>query len=168
MTLYNNTILFDERIHTSIKLFFRIRSLGSAALNACMVASGRADAYYEQGVHCWDIAAAVVVVREAGGVCIMPTGEGGEREREREREREGEKWGGGEGGTEKERGGREVERERIRECRMMIVKFYVCMPLFISGEPLDVMKRALLCTSTQELASKIVPHMKHIDYAEDK
>ena len=65
--------------------FFRIRSLGSAALNACMVASGRADAYYEYGVHCWDIAAAVVIVREAGGVCIMPTGEwrGGGRGRER-------------------------------------------------------------------------------------
>ena len=39
-----------------------------------MVASGRADAYYEYGIHCWDIAAAVVVVQEAGGVCIMPTG----------------------------------------------------------------------------------------------
>ena len=52
--------------------------MGSAALNACMVASGRADAYYEYGVHCWDIAAAVVIVQvqEAGGVCIMPTGEG--------------------------------------------------------------------------------------------
>jgi hypothetical protein len=129
-----------------------------------MVASGRADAYYEHGVHCWDIAAAVVVVREAGGVCIMPTGEGRERGG---REREREKWGGREG-AEKERGGREVERERIRECHMMIVKIYVCMPLIISGEPLDVMKRALLCTSTQELASRIVPHMKHIDYAEDK
>ena len=51
--------------------------MGSAALNACMVASGRADAYYEYGVHCWDIAAAVVIVQEAGGVCIMPTGERG-------------------------------------------------------------------------------------------
>ena len=60
--------------------------MGSAALNACMVASGRADAYYEYGVHCWDIAAAVVIVREAGGVCIIPTGEW-ERERERERGR---------------------------------------------------------------------------------
>ena len=50
--------------------------MGSAALNACMVASGHADAYYEYGVHCWDVAAAVVIVQEAGGVCIMPTGEG--------------------------------------------------------------------------------------------
>ena len=76
----------------------RVRCLGSAALNACMVASGRADAYYEYGVHCWDIAAAVVVVREAGGVCIMPTGEGGGRlcvreERVSECEREGEREG---------------------------------------------------------------------------
>ena len=48
------------------------------------------------------------------------------------------------------------ERERLH--------FFICC----LGEPLDVMKRALLCASTQELASKIVPHMKHIDYAEDK
>ena len=111
--------------------------MGSAALNACMVASGRADAYYEYGVHCWDIAAAVVIVREAGGVCIMPTGEG-RRERERER-----------------------ERERVPHLNFMCTSI-------ISGEPLDVMKRALLCISTQELGSAIVPHMKHIDYVEDK
>ena len=36
------------------------------------------------------------------------------------------------------------------------------------GEPLDVMKRALLCASTQELAAKVVHHMKHIEYPEDK
>lgn len=53
-----------------------IRSLGSAALNSCMVASGCADSYYEYGVHCWDIAASVVIIQEAGGVCISPSGMG--------------------------------------------------------------------------------------------
>jgi fructose-1,6-bisphosphatase/inositol monophosphatase family enzyme len=44
------------------------------------------------GVHCWDIAAAVVIMREAGGVCIMPKGEGREGGgREREREEKGER-----------------------------------------------------------------------------
>ena len=74
--------------------------MGSAALNACMVASGRANAYYEYGVHCWDIAAAVVIVREAGGVCIMPTGEGEGGGRGREKEGGRERWGEKEGERE--------------------------------------------------------------------
>jgi len=49
--------------------------LGSAALNMCMVAQGGADAYCEFGVHCWDIAAGDVILREAGGVTLYPTGE---------------------------------------------------------------------------------------------
>ena len=40
----------------------------------CMVACGSADAYFEYGIHCWDIAAADVIVREAGGVTMYPTG----------------------------------------------------------------------------------------------
>lgn len=55
-------------------LVCRIRVTGSAAVNMCLVASGQADAYYEYGVHCWDIAAGDILVREAGGVCMMPTG----------------------------------------------------------------------------------------------
>lgn len=47
---------------------------GSAALNMCQVASGQADAYYEYGIHCWDIAAGDIIVREAGGVSMMPNG----------------------------------------------------------------------------------------------
>ncbi|KAJ3154112.1 Inositol monophosphatase 2 [Geranomyces michiganensis] len=44
-----------------------VRSLGSAALNMCYVARGALDAYWEAGVHAWDVAAATVVLREAGG-----------------------------------------------------------------------------------------------------
>lgn len=55
--------------------FHSIRSLGSAALNACMVACSSVDGYFEYGVYCWDIAASVIIVREAGGVVIYPTGE---------------------------------------------------------------------------------------------
>ncbi|KAL5467589.1 hypothetical protein EMCRGX_G031844 [Ephydatia muelleri] len=51
------------------------RCIGSAALGMCMVACGSADAYFEYGIHCWDIAAADVIVREAGGVTMFPTGE---------------------------------------------------------------------------------------------
>ncbi|KAA0719232.1 Inositol monophosphatase 1 [Triplophysa tibetana] len=45
-----------------------IRGVGSAAINMCLVASGCVEAYYEIGVHCWDIAAGAVIVSEAGGV----------------------------------------------------------------------------------------------------
>jgi myo-inositol-1(or 4)-monophosphatase len=45
-----------------------IRRGGSAALELCGVACGRLDAYFERGVNHWDVAGAVVIVREAGGV----------------------------------------------------------------------------------------------------
>ena len=45
-----------------------LRRLGAAALDLCFVAAGRLDAYYEWGVHPWDIAAGILVVTEAGGV----------------------------------------------------------------------------------------------------
>lgn len=45
-----------------------IRRGGSAALDLCAVAAGRLDAYYERGVHSWDIAAGWLLVTEAGGI----------------------------------------------------------------------------------------------------
>ena len=47
-----------------------IRRTGSAALDLAYVACGRADAYFEAGVKPWDIAAGVLLVREAGGRCM--------------------------------------------------------------------------------------------------
>lgn len=44
-----------------------IRSMGSAALNLCSIANGHADAYYEFGLHIWDMAAAALILTEAGG-----------------------------------------------------------------------------------------------------
>jgi myo-inositol-1(or 4)-monophosphatase len=47
-----------------------VRRTGSAALDLAYVACGRADGYFEAGVQPWDIAAGVLLVREAGGrVC---------------------------------------------------------------------------------------------------
>jgi myo-inositol-1(or 4)-monophosphatase len=46
----------------------KLRAMGSAALDLAYVAAGRLDAYIEQGVNLWDIAAGVVLVEEAGGV----------------------------------------------------------------------------------------------------
>jgi myo-inositol-1(or 4)-monophosphatase len=44
-----------------------VRRTGSAALDLAYVAAGRVDAYFEAGVQAWDIAAGVLLVREAGG-----------------------------------------------------------------------------------------------------
>ena len=47
-----------------------VRRTGSAALDLAWVACGRADAYFEAGLQPWDIAAGILLVREAGGrVC---------------------------------------------------------------------------------------------------
>jgi myo-inositol-1(or 4)-monophosphatase len=45
-----------------------IRRLGSAALNICYVACGRVDAYWASSVNAWDIAAGVLIAREAGAL----------------------------------------------------------------------------------------------------
>lgn len=47
-----------------------LRSLGSAALNMCGVASGELDAYWEGGCWAWDVAAGWVIVEEAGGLVV--------------------------------------------------------------------------------------------------
>ncbi|KAG5268407.1 hypothetical protein AALO_G00212270 [Alosa alosa] len=47
-----------------------IRGSGTAATNMCMVASGAVEAFFEIGIHCWDIAAGAVIVTEAGGVLM--------------------------------------------------------------------------------------------------
>lgn len=44
-----------------------IRRFGSAALDLAFVAAGRLDGYWEQGIHAWDMAAGMLMVREAGG-----------------------------------------------------------------------------------------------------
>ncbi|WP_061006026.1 inositol monophosphatase family protein [Mycolicibacterium mucogenicum] len=49
-----------------------IRRVGSCALDLCMVAAGRLDAYFESGVHVWDWAAAALVAEEAGAVVRLP------------------------------------------------------------------------------------------------
>ncbi|XP_067329901.1 inositol monophosphatase 1 isoform X2 [Channa argus] len=47
-----------------------VRSAGSAAINMCLVASGCVEAYYEIGIHVWDVAASSLIVSEAGGVLM--------------------------------------------------------------------------------------------------
>jgi len=44
-----------------------LRRFGAAALDLAWVAAGRIDAYWERGLSPWDMAAGIVLVREAGG-----------------------------------------------------------------------------------------------------
>jgi myo-inositol-1(or 4)-monophosphatase len=56
-----------------------IRRAGACAIDLCLVAAGRVDAYYERGPHAWDFAAGGLVAHEAGarieGLRGAPAGE---------------------------------------------------------------------------------------------
>ncbi|XP_068200085.1 inositol monophosphatase 1-like [Antennarius striatus] len=47
-----------------------LRGSGTAATNMCLVATGAVEAFFEIGIHCWDIAAGAVIVKEAGGLLM--------------------------------------------------------------------------------------------------
>lgn len=45
-----------------------IRRFGAAALDLAYVAAGKYEGFWERGLSPWDIAAGIVLVREAGGI----------------------------------------------------------------------------------------------------
>jgi myo-inositol-1(or 4)-monophosphatase len=45
-----------------------VRRYGSAAIDLCMVACGRLDAYYEEHLNSWDLAAGALIAAEAGAI----------------------------------------------------------------------------------------------------
>lgn len=51
--------------------FSDMRSIGSAACSLCYVASGRSAVYYEEFLHLYDIAAGMLILREAGGMVSL-------------------------------------------------------------------------------------------------
>jgi myo-inositol-1(or 4)-monophosphatase len=53
-----------------------IRRQGAAALDLAYVACGRVDAYWERHLNSWDIAAGIILVREAGG--FVSSADGGD------------------------------------------------------------------------------------------
>ena len=63
--LAHRTFQMVEKAYTRV---LEIRRTGSAALDICYVASGKADLYFELILRPWDYAAAIVIVEEAGGV----------------------------------------------------------------------------------------------------
>ncbi len=51
-----------------------IRRLGSAAVDLCLVADGRLDLFYEEGLNPWDVAAGWLIATEAGAQVHGPDG----------------------------------------------------------------------------------------------
>jgi myo-inositol-1(or 4)-monophosphatase len=51
-----------------------VRRLGSAAIDLAYVAAGRLDGYWELKVGAWDVAAGILLVREAGGIATRVDG----------------------------------------------------------------------------------------------
>ena len=47
---------------------FLNRKSGCAALDMAYVASGRYDGYYQKNLNIWDIAAGIILIKEAGGI----------------------------------------------------------------------------------------------------
>src|SRR5581483_6854160 len=45
-----------------------VRRFGAASLDMAWVAAGRFDGFWERGLHLWDSAAGMVLIREAGGI----------------------------------------------------------------------------------------------------
>ena len=57
----------NENIKQKINSKLSIRIAGSAALDMAYVASGRYDGYFQKNLNLWDIAAGIIIVKEAGG-----------------------------------------------------------------------------------------------------
>jgi myo-inositol-1(or 4)-monophosphatase len=62
-----NRLAFARTMSTLMPQVAGIRRFGSAALDLAWTAAGRYDGYWEVGIKPWDIAAGMLIVREAGG-----------------------------------------------------------------------------------------------------
>ena len=58
--------IFSEYINVSNEVS-NVRKFGSAALDMAYVACGRFDGYWQRELNYWDIAAGIIVIKEAGG-----------------------------------------------------------------------------------------------------
>ena len=58
---------FKEYLKISKATLSPIRKLGSAALDLAYVAAGRCEAFWQRNLNYWDVAAGIILVREAGG-----------------------------------------------------------------------------------------------------
>lgn len=62
------------RLEAFVSIAHGIRTMGSAALTLCHVAMGAVEGYHSDNLMPWDVAAGVLIIREAGGVVIDTNG----------------------------------------------------------------------------------------------
>ena len=62
-----NSCLFATGGKSKIEIDLPIRKSGSAALDIAYVAAGRYDGYFQNDLNLWDIAAGIIILKEAGG-----------------------------------------------------------------------------------------------------
>ncbi len=75
---YRKEELGERTFDLSREIFYRaldLRRCGSAALDLSYLAAGRNDAFYELSLYPWDIAAGMLLIREAGGIITTASGE---------------------------------------------------------------------------------------------
>ena len=63
-----NDCLFVTGGKNNIETDLTCRKSGCAALDMAYVASGRYDGYFQKNLNLWDIAAGIIIVKEAGGI----------------------------------------------------------------------------------------------------
>ena len=71
----NRELALKEYYKFSIKVLTPIRKLGSASLDMAYVAAGRCDGFWQRNLNYWDIAAGIILVKEAGGFVTDFNGE---------------------------------------------------------------------------------------------
>ena len=71
----NRELALKEYYKFSIKILIPIRKLGSASLDMAYVAAGRCDGFWQRNLNYWDIAAGIILVKEAGGFVTDFNGE---------------------------------------------------------------------------------------------
>lgn len=72
---------YQEVLSQQLKIFDHfvwktqaIRRPGAAAYDLAMVAAGNFDLYWERNIQPWDVAAGILLVEEAGGICVNYSG----------------------------------------------------------------------------------------------
>ena len=63
-----NNCLFASSGNLKNEIDLPYRKSGSAALDMAYVASGRYDGYFQNNLNLWDIAAGIIIIKEAGGL----------------------------------------------------------------------------------------------------
>ena len=63
----NKEVCMEEYKRFSSKVLIPIRKMGSASLDMAYVAAGRCDGFWQRNLNYWDVAAGILLIKEAGG-----------------------------------------------------------------------------------------------------